>query len=205
MASLLGVYRDRDEAEATARDLVERAAIPPESLHVGDPADYELAIRAEMDAETSESVGSPGLGAFMTKEMFRGATVFALVLGGVGVVVGAVLGLVYPGASSWSAGERLLLGIVIGALFFGTVGALIGGGLAMKSPEDRLAAERGVPVRVDVVSPDAQQVMTEHDPIRLDRLADTRRLETLATEGPPGLVESAGEFIANSADPRRQG
>lgn len=205
MASLLGVYRDRNEAEATARDLFERASIPETSLHVGDVHDYELAIRAEMDAETSESVGSPGIGAFMTMEMFRGAAIFALALGGVGVVVGALLGLVYPGADGWSTGDRVLLGVVVGALFFGTVGTLLGGGLAMKSPEDRLAAERGVPVRVDDVSVDAQRVMVDHHPIRLDRLADTRRVETITTEGPPALQETVEEFIANSADPRRQG
>jgi hypothetical protein len=205
VASLLGVYRDREEAEATARDLVERASIPPETLHVGERADYERSIRAEMDAETVESVGSPGLGAFMTKEMFRGASIFALVLGGAGVVVGALLGMVYSGASGWSTGDRVLLGIVIGALFFGTVGTLLGGGLAMKSPEDRLAAEHGVPVRVDDISPDARDIMSEHHPIRLDRLADTRRLETLETEGSQGLAETTSQFIANSADPRRQG
>ncbi len=146
MGSLLAVYRDRHEADAAARDLVERMSVPRESLHVGERADLELSLRAEMDQETSDVIGSPGLGAVMTKEMFRGATLFGLGLGGIGVVVGAALGLVLPGASGWSTGGKVLLGIVIGALFFGTVGTLLGGGLAMKSPEDRLAAERGVPV-----------------------------------------------------------
>lgn len=171
----------------------------------GNAVDLELSLRAEMDQETSDVIGSPGLGAVMTKEMFRGATLFGLGLGGIGVVVGAALGLVLPGASGWSTGGKVLLGIVIGALFFGTVGTLLGGGLAMKSPEDRLAAERGVPVRVDSVSVDAEQVLVAHHPIRLDVLSGTRRIDTPVTEGPGGLAEVVEEFVANSEDPRRQG
>ncbi len=205
MGSLLAVYHDRVEAEAAASDLVEHAAVSRTSLHVGERPDLELSLRAEMDAETSEVIGSPGLGSVMTKEMFRGATLLGLGLGGIGVIVGAVLGLVFPGASGWSTGEKVLLGVVIGALFFGTVGTLLGGGLAMKSPEDQLAAERGVTVRVDSVSDEAKRVLADHHPIRLDVLAGTRRIATPVTEGPSGLLEAVDELVANSEDPRRQG
>ncbi len=205
MGSLLAVYHDRQEAEAAARDLMEDASVPGSSLHVGERPDLELSLRAEMDAETSEVIGSPGLGSVMTKEMFRGAALFGLGLGGLGVIVGAVLGLALAGASGWSMGERVLLGVVIGALFFGTVGTLLGGGLAMKSPEDQLAAERGVTLRVDSVSVEAKQVLAEHHPIRLDVLSGTRRLATPVTEEPSGLAEAVGEFVENSAEPRRQG
>jgi len=202
---LLAVYHDRDEAEATAQDLLRRTAIPAESVHVGERSDFEMALRAEMDQETSESVASPGLGAMMTKEMFRGAAALAFGLGGIGVVVGALLGLLLPGASGWSTLEKALLGATIGALFFGTVGTLIGGGLAMKSPEDGLAAERGVTLRVDAVSDEAKQVLAEHGPVRLDVLAGTTRIDTPVTEGPSGLAESTAELVQNSEEPRRQG
>ncbi len=205
MPSLLAVYRDRQDAEATAHDLVERTAHAPELLHVGERPDLELSIRAEMDQEFSDSVGGPGLGTFMTKEMFRGAALFGGVLGAIGVVVGALLGLVFTGAAGWSVGDRVLLGLVIGALFFGTVGTLLGGGLAMRSPEDRLAAERGVTLRIDTTSSDAQRIMIEHHPIRLDRLSGSRRVATPVTEGPSGVGEAVAEFVANTADPRRQG
>jgi hypothetical protein len=205
MASLLAVYRDRDEAEATAHDLLDHASTEPSSLHIAERRDLELSIRAEMDQEFSDSVGSPGLGAFMTKEMARGAILFGLGLGAIGLVVGALLGLVYPGVHGWNTGDRVLLGVVIGALFFGTVGTLLGGGLAMKSPEDRLAAQRGVTLRSDAVTRDVERIMSAHHPIRLDRLADTRRVETIVTEGPSGIAEAIEEFRANAADPRRQG
>ena len=200
MGSLLAVYHDRHEAEAAAQDLMGHVSVPGNSLHVGERVDLELSLRAEMDAETSEVIGSPGLGSVMTKEMFRGAALLGLGLGGLGLIVGAVLGLVLAGASGWSTGERVLLGVVIGALFFGTVGTLLGGGLAMKSPEDQLAAERGVTLRVDSVSAEAKQVLAEHHPIRLDVLSGTRRLATPVTEEPSGLAEAVGEFVANSED-----
>jgi hypothetical protein len=112
---------------------------------------------------------------------------------------------VFPGASGWSVGDRVLLGVVIGALFFGTVGTLLGGGLAMKSPEDQLAAERGVTLRVDAPGRNAERILLEHHPIRLDHLSGNRRIATTATEEPSGVRESIAEFIANAEDPRRQG
>src|SRR4051794_17626976 len=90
MTALLGVYRDRETAEAVADEV---AHVHPDArLRVGDPRDHDEALRAEMEAEVAESWASPGLGAFLTAEQMRGAFVFAITLGAAGLVVGLILG-----------------------------------------------------------------------------------------------------------------
>jgi hypothetical protein len=120
------------------------------------------------------------------------------------VLVGLPIGyLLFVGdASVW---EKLALGALVGGLFGATVGGLLGGGFAMQSPEEKLAAERGVPVALDDAPPVAEEVMARHEPIRLDKFEDGNRVDTPQTEGPGGVMETVAEFIANTSDPRRQG
>ena len=182
MSTLVAVYRDRG---------------------TDDPDDAGLSIAAEMDAEVEAGWGSPGLGAFLTSEQMRGAIVFAVGLGALGAVVGLPVGWILFDASS-SALTKLGVGALVGLLFGATVGALLGGGFAMTSPQERLAAERGVTVRVDGASSSDERIMEEHQPIRLDRIVGRQRVETPTTEGPEGLEETKAEFEANTADPRRR-
>ena len=145
MTVLVAVYRDRETAEAVAHELSSVPDVSLEAVRVSDAADRLLSVRAEMDAEVAESWGSPGLGAFVTAEMMRGAVLLALLIGAIGVLVGLPIGyfLFVGDASVW---EKLGLGALVGGLFGATVGGLLGGGFAMQSPEEKLAAERGVPV-----------------------------------------------------------
>jgi hypothetical protein len=198
------VYRDRGAAEQVAGALSARAGTQRQAARIADPSDLEVSLRAEMDAEIADSWGSPGLGAFMTGEMMRGALLFALALGGIGVILGTIATMAI-GPSGLELWERAALGALVGALFGGTVGTILGGGLAMKSPEDQLAAERGVTVRLDDPTDDAERVMAEHHPIRLDRIVGARRTATIATDGDDGITETLREFLDNAADPRRQG
>jgi hypothetical protein len=93
----------------------------------------------------------------------------------------------------------------LGSSFGGTVGTTPGGGLAMKSPGHPSAAERRITVRLDDPSGDAERVMAEHRPIRLDRVVGARRTATLATDGEDGITETLHDFRGNGAEPRRQG
>ena len=114
MAALVGVYPDRRTADKVASALSEEAGAGGESLRVADPSDLEVSLRAEMDAELSDSWGSPGLGAFMTGEMVRGALLFTAVLGGLGLLLGTALTALI-GPSSLDLVERATLGAIVGA------------------------------------------------------------------------------------------
>src|SRR4051812_18263668 len=168
MTVLVAVYRDRETAEAVARELSRVPGVSSEAVRVSDAADRLLSVRAEMDAEVAESWASPGLGAFFTAEMMRGAVLFALVIGAIGVLVGLPIGyFLFVGDAP--AIEKVALGALVGGLFGATVGALLGGGFAMQSPDEKLAAERGVPVALEDAPPAAEEVMARYEPIRLDR------------------------------------
>jgi hypothetical protein len=204
MVALVGVYKDRRIAEQVADVLSSQPGAEHDAVRVSDAADLDLSLRAEMDAEVADSWGSPGLGAFMTGEMVRGALLFSAVLGGLGLALGTIFTALL-GPSALDFGERAALGAIVGTLFGGTVGTILGGGLAMKSPEDRLAAERGVTVRLEDPTEGSELIMAAHHPIRLDRISGTRRIDTITTDGDDGITETLREFRAHSADPRHQG
>jgi hypothetical protein len=204
MTVLVAVYRDRETAEAVAHELSNVPDVSSDAVRVSDEADHLLSVRAEMDAEVAESWASPGIGAFVTAEMMRGAVLFALVIGAIGVLVGLPIGyfLFVGDGAAW---EKLVLGGVVGGLFGATVGSLLGGGFAMDSPAEKLAAERGVPVALEDAPPAAEEVMARYQPIRLDKFEDGNRVDTPQTEGPEGVTETVAEFVANTGDERRQG
>jgi hypothetical protein len=204
MAALVAVYRDRETAEAVARELTEEHVVPDGAVRIAELSDFDASIGAEMDTEVTQSWGSPGMGVFLTGEMMRGAVLFTLMLGALGLIVGLALGYFLYDEST-SLGVRLGVGGLIGLLFGAVVGALLGGGLAMKSPEERLAAERGIPVAVEDAPADAEDVMVRHHPLRLDRFDEGEHVATIVTEGPHGLSETIAEFKANTKDPKRQG
>jgi len=205
VSTLVAVYPDRPTAEAVATELQQGRGIPEDSVRVGERADALTSIGAEMGAEVDASWASGALG-LVTSDMLRGA----LLVGSIGVAIGVVLGapvgvLLYD--PSVSVLTRLLIGAFVGSLFGSVVGALIGGGMAMKSPDEQLAAERGVPVAVaDVPEDDAdlEALLASYDPIRVDRFVDGQRVATPTTEGPSGVTETVAELVANSEDPARR-
>jgi hypothetical protein len=204
METLVAVYRDRETADTVAVELQTTRGLPEDVLRVGAPADARASIEAEMDAEVQHGWGSGAFG-LVTAEMLRGAVIF----GAVGFVIGVVLGLpigVLLYDSSVPALVRLAIGAMVGGLFGSVVGALLGGGIGMKSGEEALAAERGVPVAVvdAEVDESIEAVLVSFDPIRVDRFVEGRRVTTPAREGPSGARETIAELVANATDPARR-
>jgi hypothetical protein len=68
-------------AEATAHGLLERNAVEQAALHIAERSDLEL--RFEQRWTRRSPTLCPGLGSFMTKEIFLGATLLGGVLHGV--------------------------------------------------------------------------------------------------------------------------
>jgi hypothetical protein len=162
---LLGVFRNRATAQSAA-DRARGAGVDDERIHVERREDKIDSLRAEMRAEVEDSWFSPQAGFMLTKETAKGAAVAILVLGAVGAVVGALLAFVFPtGMALWA---RLLAFGAVGATAGVTAGFVIGAAGAEKGTQKRLAAERGVTVRVDSAAPEVEQSLSEEEPIRLD-------------------------------------
>jgi hypothetical protein len=204
VTTLIGVYHDTGHAESAARALHDEVGLPDDALVLGDARDAEREVAAEMEAEVAEGWGSPGLGAFLTAEQMRGAFLFAITFGAIGAVLLAPIGVLLF-TDSWSTVTRLLLGALVGALFGSTVGALLGGGFAMQSTDQPLAAEAGVTLRVEAADDErCAEIMSHYEPIRIDRWGDGQRTETLVTEGSSGVQETVENFVRNAAEPRHR-
>jgi len=195
-ADVLAVVRD----ERTAADVAREAARITGSvggIQVGIGQDQVASLRAEMREEVANTIVGPGnIGPF-TKEMSKRMAWLVPVCAAVGAVVVLPLGLLpWPGPL-W---VRLVIAAVVGAFAGATLGFVLGGGLGPRPPEELLAAERGVTVRIRVGSErDAERVVAavaRHDPIRIDLVTSRGEPEgALTTEeeldrgrepGPPG-------------------
>lgn len=164
----IGVYRNQLDAERAADAAVTAGAFR-DSVRIGDAGDEREELRAEMREETSNSFASIATTAPITKEAAKGMSVGIPVATVIGAAIGFVIGL-FP----W-ANVGLLFRLVVGVIAGGAAGALVGfyaGGLAAKGPAEKLAAERGVTLRV--LAPDLATAkvvarrMADARPIRLD-------------------------------------
>jgi hypothetical protein len=202
MAALLAVYRDRGTADAAAEALHSRAGIESEALRVGDWHDAQVAIAAEMDEEVDTGWAS-GVFGFATAEMIRGAALFGLLAATAGFLAGLPIGYFLYDASS-STWTRLAVGGLVGGLFGAVVGAMLGGGMAVKSPEEPLAGDLGVPVLVADAPEGAESVMSAYHPLRIDRFEDGHHIATIPTEPPHRIAHTVKDFAANARDPSRR-
>jgi hypothetical protein len=89
---------------------------------------------------------------------------------------------------------RVAITAAIGALGGGTVGFIVGGGMAAKGPDEPLAAEQGVAVRVADARDEVVEALGDDEPIRLDTVAPSgRKTSTVTTdEGTDRGRSSAG-------------
>jgi hypothetical protein len=203
MESLIAVFRDRHDADDAVRTLVDRG-VPATAIHVESGEARAHAIDAEMEAQVSESWMGLGVGSFVTAEMMRGVLVFMAVLAPLGLVVGAVLGAVLftETGDTW---VRVLVGALIGTVFGLAVGGIVGGGFAMQSPNEPMAAESGVTIQVDGASPQVAGTLRGYTPLRIDRFVDGQYVATEETAGTQGVARTAHDFGETVADPGRQG
>jgi len=181
----IGVYRD-ERAARSAADGAIAAGARRDSVRIGDTRDEREELRAEMRDEMSNSFANIATTAPITKEAGKGMAIGVPVAAAVGAVIGLLIGL-YPWANV-GIGFRIIVGLICGA----AAGALVGyyaGALTAKGPAEKLAAERGVTVRV--VAPDEPTAkvvarrLADAQPIRLDSDGNIEfGWDTLATEDP---------------------
>jgi len=180
---VIGVFRDAQAARAAA-DAAAKVTSSNTTPRVGDAEDGVASLKAEMREEMQHTtVGAGNVGPF-TKEMTKGLSAGTTI----GLVVGAVLALPLGFIEWMSLGlvPRLLIAAAVGAAAGATVG-FMAGGFTAKGPGQKLAAERGTTVTIDVRTPEEVEavtaVMRRHDPIRIDLTTiDGNAISTLTTE-----------------------
>lgn len=182
---LLAVYPDHETAERVLAEL--RAQLHEPGAHEGTDQDRRDSLNAEMGEEMRQSFTAPQAGIIYTKEAMKtGAWMMPLCVV-LGIVVALPIAFMFE--SEVSTGGRIIAAVAIGAAMGGTV-ALILMSLGQKNPDEPMAAERGVTVRVPDDTDELRRVMIAAHPIRLDVVDD---------EGRP--IETIAEEADHSADP----
>jgi hypothetical protein len=179
---IIGVFRDAETASSVARHVIS-LGIPAADVRVGDRAAEVMALRAEMREEADNAIVGVGSVAF-TKEMTKGIVAMTVLGAIIGGLVFLPLGLWHFAALSTAA--RLAIAAAVGVFTGSVAGFVIGGGFGAKSPDDALAAERGIPVAIrvrDDMAAAVVRVMRDGNPIRLDLGSiEGNAIETITTE-----------------------
>jgi hypothetical protein len=208
---LVAVFTDQRAADA-AVEAVRRSGVAAASIAVGSSLDERTALQGEMREEMEHTTAGPGnIGPF-TKEMSKGLSVGTLI----GIVVGVALAVPFAffTFTDESLVIRLIIAASVGAAAGATVGFVGGGGFAAKSPNEELAAERGVTISITDPPESVVGVLERFDPIRIDIVRGAQPVDTAATEedetgdGAMGRLRSrivdGGEGDWTASEQRRQ-
>jgi len=191
LTGLVAVYPDRTTV-GRVREQLEARGVSPGRIRSGEHA---ASLDAEMRREVDGAVGGPGVGVFMTGGQASGALTLALLVGAVGAVLGAIVGIPALGVfGPWY--WRALWGAVIGAAVFGTVGLVVGGGFAAEHPDEDPAAQAGVSLEVQTVNTSVLEILREAGPTRLDEFRDGEVVRTIV-EHRPGVLRRLGRGLAD--------
>src|SRR4051794_41034381 len=163
---LVAVFRSQDEADEAARRL-HSIGVDDGAISVGDQRDEITSLKAEMRDELTEGWILPQAAMAVTKEGAKGLSIVTVTAAIVGAVLAAPFAFIDFGLNF--AG-RLVLLVLVGLTVGGSVGLVIGPALASKRPDEPMAAQRGVVVRVHRDSEQIRSVLTDLRPVRLDEV-----------------------------------
>jgi hypothetical protein len=175
-ARFVAVY-DTARSAREAADAAARAGASMDDVRIDEPLDHVASVRGEMLAEVDNAFAAPGV-APHTEETTKGILLLATIGAIVGAVVAAPFALI--GFNDWSLGIRLLLLVIVGASFGGTIGWVVGGGFGARRPGETLAAERGVTVTAPALEA-VKNALVDAAPIRIDLVDATGRPMTAVT------------------------
>jgi hypothetical protein len=178
---VVGVFRDRARAEAAAQAARRAGNLSADQIRFDAQEDQRFALRGEMREEVDHTIAGPGPVGPYTKEMTKGLVRAFEIWIPIGIVVALPIALIPIGQTSLAF--RLVLWGIVGGVAAGVAALAISGGLSAKSPNEPLAAERGVTVGVITGGPDQARTVA-------DALAkmDPIRLEAGVAERPTGMV-----------------
>lgn len=193
---VVGVFHTEVEAREVAARATSLGA-DPAGVRVGAEVDHYRAIRSEMQEEVGESWMSPQAGVAYPKEAAKGLTAASAVSAAIGALI--LLPFAALPISDLSLVVKLLVMAGIGAVLGLTIGSIVGPSVSVKRPNEGLAAERGVVVRVSPATEAIEQMMIEHAPIRIDRFVgedlEVVQTEDLTADG--GLLDEVQRNLTN--------
>lgn len=197
---LIGVYPDQDGADVV-RDRALALGVTPDAIRIGDRDDYETALEAEMQDEASELTGAGPAGVVYPKETVRSMKVLGPVIVLITVVVALPFALI--GIGDLPLWGRLLLVGGIAAAFGLAITVVVAPAVGLKRPDEPLAADRGVVVRVSGADDQVQAMMVDLKPIRLDRIQGTRTFAVVTEDlsAGTGIID---EIVRGGSRPRQE-
>ena len=176
---LLAVFPTADTAREAQQSL-RAAGVPADAIEFDDPGDETSSLRAEMREELDDAWVLPQAAFIAPKEGARSFVVLTAVTCVVGAIVGVPLAFIDFGMTFWT---RLLL---IEGLLVATgvaIGLVLGPSLGVKRPNEPMAAQRGITVRVRQNDAPTRACLSAFNPVRLDEVTvDGEPVSTVATE-----------------------
>ncbi len=195
---LLAVFANGEAAQKAMSSLLAEG-VPRTAVSIADSNDEVPSLRAEMREELNKAWVLPQAAFTAPKEGARSFVFVTLVACAIALVVGVPLAFVDFGMSFWT---RLLVveGVLLAAAF--GIGITIGAALGAKRPDEAMAAQRGVTLRVRLDDERTRQRLMAANAIRIDQITTAGEpISTLTTEedraGGQGLVT---EVVKAAAD-----
>lgn len=187
---LVAVMPDAESAARLARGLRQRG-VAAESIATGERLVETEALRAEVAAETTDAVVAPQAAFIASKEAVRGTALFTLVGSIAALAIAAPIALIeVAGLDYWA---RYLIEAAFLVFMVFLIAYVLGGAWGW-DPERPLAAERGVVVRIDDISPQIEQFVIAEGPLRVDRVTDDG--------APAGAVHTEGTHADEHIKPK---
>ena len=178
---LVAVFPDRQSAERAVEDAV-GAGARRSDIRVGDEVDERSAMRGEMRQELESSfISAQGAFAY-PKEAWKGGGLATLLYGAAGAL--ALMLLTPFVLTNMGIGARLLILGGIGLVAGATIGIIVGPGFSAKGPNEAIAAERGVTVSLPLTDEGLPKVFRNAGAIRVDEVtAAGEPIINLSSEG----------------------
>lgn len=185
---LVAVFGRKDQAEEARRQL-RAIGLEAGQIELDRQSDEVLSLKGEMREELTEGWILPQAALALTKEGAKGFTMVTLGASIIGAIVAAPFAFVDFGLTFLG---RLVLLVLVGFAFGGSIGLVLGPALAVKRPEEAMAAQRGVVLRVRSDSDRIREVLAGLHPIRVDEVKGGVPIGTVTTEEaqtPTGTVQ----------------
>lgn len=188
---MLAVYSDEQTADKVILDL--REQMGGLRAERGQKIDEQNSLNAEMSEEVEKSWLSPQAGVLYPKESMKTAAGMFPLLILPSIAFCGIVAMAWPG--DMRVGTRALIGAGIALMLAGTV-TLVLMSLGQKRPNEPMAAERGVVVRVHDDRAEVRKLLLDAHPLRLDVVDDQGRpIETLTTQGDSSSAREIGKRV----------
>jgi hypothetical protein len=195
---LLAVFADAATARKAEESLVE-AGVARGAVSVADSTDEHPSLRAEMREELDKSWVLPQAGFVATKEGARGLAAVTVTACVIAAVIAVPVALIDFGMNFWA---RLLVTELVFIAMALAIGLVIGPALGVKRPNEPMAAQRGVTLRVGLDDDRTRARLMAFDPIRLDVITveDDPVTTVVTDEDRAGGHGAAAEAVKAVAD-----